>query len=107
MKDQYWFTTAYFMAGFFYAALLYFFFLPIENILFQVLFSRIRVNLCNKIQTFNNTEKEAFWKHCGDDQYFFSQYFLSYQVQNHHLTYVQFVVCKCFEFAPVQKIVRW
>ena len=75
------------------------------------------VTLYHTIQTFNKLEKEAFWKHCGKRRKFYSgnQHFLLF---SHHVFYssqnkfkffshIYFIICKCFQFSPVQKFVTW
>ena len=68
--------------------------------------------LYHTFPTFNDPEKEGFWKHCGEKEkmlvtsaFSFSRN-VSYPSQREflHLSYIYFVGCKCFQFGPVKKI---
>ena len=69
------------------------------------------LTLYNTIPTFIDHEKEAFRKHYGKGENAGNQHFLLFpqcflpiypsQKQFLFLSYVYFVVCKCFQFGPV------
>ena len=61
---------------------------------------------------FGGSEKEAFWKHCGKGEIACTSnlsfsYNVSYAIKdrNCHFCYIEFVVCKCFQFGLVQNFV--
>ena len=67
------------------------------------------LTLYHTVPTFNDLEKEAFWKHSGEKEKMLvsSIFSFSHNVfnplrdKNHHFKYFDFVVCKCFQFGPV------
>ena len=70
------------------------------------------LNLNHTIQTFNNLRKEAFenilgkGENAGNHHFLLSpKWFLFFQRQFHFLHRIYFVVCKSFEFGPVQNCV--
>ena len=62
------------------------------------------LTLYNRVLTFNEPEKEAFRKHCGN-----ISHNVSYPSQNkfQFFTHNYFVVCKCFQFGMAKNFVLW